>query len=376
MNRVVPSTRLLAGFFTLATAGAAHAALVPPPAIPIDGGPLGPVEINVGVDGFGYAMSNTPSGTKTDGAQLGTALINASTTTGLIRGTVTVGDYSGLILGYPPGTATAGGQNYTPFSPLYNGYVSIVPNEHIKFSAGQFGTPEGWESAQDWNNYSVYHSMIAFVEPGQSRGVNTNFNYGPVNGVIQFDDGYYSKRFNYLQWLLTYTVSPSFSVTLNGASHTSISGPSLPGIGNLLYNNSALYGGWVSYTMGNFSVTPEIQYVYTSALRRYAPAVDISKTAANFTSGVFADYSFGATPYSLGGFVEYATETSAHVDGGNGDFFGYGPGTSLWGGALTPTWQYKYLFARADLAFVHVNATNGSGIKGQFSGILEAGLLY
>ncbi len=372
MRTMALHTRLLATLAATLLCSAAQAMISAPADVPIDGGPLGPMEINVGVDGLAFATSNTPNGIKTDGTQLDTALINVSTTTGLIRGDIEVGQYSGLILGYPAGTATPSGQNFTPFSPLFNGYVSVVPSDHIKFSAGQFGTPEGFESGQDWNNYSIFHSMIAYVEPGQSRGVNTVFNYGPISGVVQFDDGYYSKRINYLQWLVTYTLNPSLSVTLNGASHTSVSGPNLPGIGNLLYNNSALYGGWVTYSAGNFTITPEIQYVYTDKLLRYTPA--ITKTAANFTSGIFADYGFGTSPYSLGAFVEYASETSAHADGATADFFGYGPETSLWGGALTPTWQYKQLFARTDLAFSHVNSS--AGIKTQFAAVLEAGLLY
>jgi hypothetical protein len=373
---MAPAARLLAALGFCLAAPAAQAMIGAPPDVPIDGGPLGPMEINVGVDGLAFATTDTPAGDKTDGIQLDTALINASTTTGLIRGDVEVGQYTNLILGYEPGGATPGGPNYSSFSPLFNGYLSIVPSSHIKFSVGQFGTPEGFESGQDWNNYSIYHSMIAFVEPGQSRGVNTSFNYGPVDGVIQFDDGYYSKRINYLQWLVTYTFGPALNVTLNGGSHTSVTGPAVTGIGNLLYNNSSLYGGWVTYTAGNFTVTPEVQYVYTSPIRKYAPDVSITKSAANFTSAIFADYGFGASPYSLGGFVEYASETSAHADGGAGDFFGYGPETSLWGAAITPTWQYKQLFARTDLAFSHVNATDGAGIRAQFDAVLEVGLLY
>ena len=378
MIRMASKTRLVTGFISslgaVVAAPAAQAALIPPPAITIDGGPFGPMEVNVGVDGFGYVTSNTPRGTKSNGFQLGTALVNIATTTGLVRGTVTIGDYSGLILGYAPGSATSGGQNYTPFSPLYNGYISIVPNDHIKFSAGQFGTPEGFESAQDWNDYSIFHSEIAYVEQGQSRGVNTVIDEGPINAVVQFDDGFYSKRFNYLQWLVTYTINPTFSITVNGGSHLSVTGPNVPG--NLLYNNSALYGGWITYSIGNFTVTPEVQYVYTNPVRKYAASTVITKTAGNLTSGIFADYVFSNTPYSLGGFVEYATEKSAHADGSAGDFFGFGPCSSLWGGAITPTWEYKYLFARTDLAFVHVNNGDGSGVKAQFAAILEGGLLF
>jgi hypothetical protein len=376
MRNIAVSARALAGLAPLLAAPFAHAALPSQTPIAIDGGPIGPIEINVGADGFGYIQTDAPAGTKTTGFQLGTALVNISTTTGLVRATVTVGPYSGLVLGYAPGTSTPGGQNYAPFSPLYNGYVSIVPNDHISFSAGQMGTPEGWESAQDWNNYSIFHSEIAYVEPGQARGVRANINEGPISAVVQLDDGYYSKRMNYMQLLATYTISPSLSITFNGATHIGTTGPYVPGIGNLLYNNSSLYGGWISYTKGNFTVTPEVQYVYTNPLHRYAPAAEIGGFAANFTSGVFADYTFAGTPYSLGGFTEYATETPSHKNGGSGDYFGFGPGSSLWGAALTPSWVHDKIFARADLAYVHVNTTNGGGIQSQFYGIGEVGLLY
>ena len=375
MNRMAPATRLFACLTLAACPALAHAALAPPAPIALDGGPLGPIEIDIGADGFGYAMSNTPDGIKTAGAQLQNALIGVSTTTGILRATIRVGAYSGLVLGYPPGSATPGGQNYLPFSGLYAGFLSLVLNSHLTVSAGQLGTPEGFESAQDWNNYSIYHSEIAFVEPAQARGVNASWSYGPLNGVVQLDDGYYTKRTNYLQWLVTYVADPTLSITLNGASHISTTGPDVTGIGNLLYNNSSLYGGWVTYTAGNFTVTPEIQYEYTNPVTRYAPQATLAGAAANLTSGVFADYGFGKTPYSLGGFVEYASETPAHRDGNAGDYFGYGPGTTLWGGAITPTWQYKNLFARTDLAFVHINKGSG-GINTQVSAIAEIGLLY
>ncbi|MEE3500566.1 outer membrane beta-barrel protein [Acidiphilium acidophilum] len=374
MKRMVFAARLL-GCASVLVPAAAQAALAPPAPIALDGGPLGPIEINIGADGFGYAMDNAAPGDKSSGFQLQNALIGVSTTTGILRATVRVGAYSGLVLGYPPGSATPGGQNYLPFSGLYAGYLSLVFNSHLTISAGQLGTPEGFESAQDWNNYSIYHSEIAFVEPAQSRGVNASGSYGAFNGVVQLDDGYYTRRLNYLQWLVTYVASPTLSVTLNGASHLGTTGPDVTGIGNLLYNNSSLYGGWVTYTGGNFTVTPEIQYEYTGPIHRYAPQAELAGAAANFTCAVFADYAFGKSPYSLGGFIEYATETPAHRDGNAGDYFGYGPGTNLWGTAITPTWQFKNLFARTDLAFVHINKGTG-GITTQVSAIAEVGILY
>ncbi|GBQ29869.1 hypothetical protein [Acidiphilium acidophilum] len=57
MKRMVFAARLL-GCASVLVPAAAQAALAPPAPIALDGGPLGPIEINIGADGFGYAMDN------------------------------------------------------------------------------------------------------------------------------------------------------------------------------------------------------------------------------------------------------------------------------------------------------------------------------
>ncbi len=64
------------GFVAASSILAIHAAqaMSGPTAIQIDGGPLGPLQLSGGVDGYGYYVSNTPSGTLSNGINVANAL--------------------------------------------------------------------------------------------------------------------------------------------------------------------------------------------------------------------------------------------------------------------------------------------------------------
>src|ERR1700722_11095144 len=78
---------------------AAHA-LNGPSAIQIDGGPLGPLQINGGIDGYGFVQSgastNSLLGTdRTVGVNVGSALIELQKTSGILQFNVEVGSNGG-----------------------------------------------------------------------------------------------------------------------------------------------------------------------------------------------------------------------------------------------------------------------------------------
>jgi hypothetical protein len=139
--------------------------------------------------------------------------------------------------------------------------------------------------------------------------------------------------------------------------------------------NSQMVGGYYSWTQGNLNLVPEVQYVYAKADQK----LGIFKSTANLGAAVFGDYAFGTSPYSLGGWVEYEKSQGA------GSWF-VGPNSEAVGFAVSPTWQYKDLFARVNAGALYLlnnkydGATYGYGHNGtdkvQFTGTLEAGLLF
>jgi hypothetical protein len=353
-------------------------ALNGPTSIQIDGGPLGPLQLSGGMDGYFYAQSGTGTesavGNNVTGANLSTALIEMQKTTGLMQFTIEVGPYGGaLILGAKPTKASL---NIFRASPLYAGYVTLAPtNSPVTISVGQIPSLEGYETV-DWYNSNIFASDIFAVENLQSVGVSANYTKGPVSLTIDYGDGWDTRVFNFVQALGTYNFNSNNSINIYYAGNVSRTGlnaltyfgTSVAGYG-AQYINSQMFGGWYSYTQGNLTIVPEVQYVYAKPDQ----LVGINKFTSNFGAAVFSDYTFGTSPYSLGAMAEYFDSN------GKSNWF-IAPEAKGYGIEATPTWQYKDLFLRGSVGFLHL--TNGSAYGAADNGkdvvqsALEAGFLF
>jgi hypothetical protein len=384
------------GFVAASSLLALHSAnaLSGPTAITIDGGPLGSLSLSGGVDGYAYynsGTSNTGSilGNTSNGAFVGSALTELQKTTGQLQFTIEIGSNGGT-----SSLGTAHSQtSITQYStgPLYAGYLTIAPTAvpGLTISGGQLGSLEGWESGVDWNNANQLTTEIFFVQNSQARGVEASYTTGPFAGTIEFGDGYDSGVWNYIQALGTYTINSDNAASIYLGANLGSTGPNAQtfvGTGNAaaLYSNSDLIGAFYNFTTGSLNLVPEVQYQYTKA----KAIIGLSKPATNFGAAVFADYSIGTTPYSVGAWIEGFTSHTSNQDGAN---FFIGPDAQGVGISVSPTWQYKDLFARADLGGLWLTRntfTNSAGVKSvygygnygtghaAFNSTLEAGLLF
>jgi hypothetical protein len=382
------------GFVAASSLLALHAAqaMSGPTAITIDGGPLGSLSVSGGADGYGYYLSQTndagnlPFSNKSNGAYLANALIEVQKTTGPLQFTIEVGSNGGAVtLGTAPSQTSI---NTFSTGPLYAGYVTVAP-EGMPFtiSAGQIGSLEGWESGVDWNNANQLTTEIFYVQNSQSRGVSGTLTEGPVTATVTFGDGYDNGVWNYIQFLASYTINSNNIASLYGGANLGTTGPNAVSYADdsPVYANSNMIGGFYNFTVGNLNLVPEVQYQYTKA----RSIIGLSKPASNLGAAVFADYSIANTPYSIGAWAEYWTSHSAASTATSPNNFAWfiGPNSSGVGASITPTWQYKDLFARFDAGYIyllhHVDANgftygygdNGTG-RGMFTGTLEAGLLF
>jgi len=384
------------GFIAASSLVALHAAqaMSGPSSIQIDGGPLGALQISGGIDGYGYYLGETnesgnlPFSNKSLGSDVANGLVEVQKTDGELQFTVEVGSNGGAV------TLGAGAPGQTSIStfttgPLYAGYVTVAPTGlPVTISAGQIGSLEGWESGIDWNNANQLTTEIFYVQNSQSRGVSANYTQGPINATVTFGDGYDTGVFNFIQGLVTYTINPTNSVSIYTADNLGRTGLAAYGYGGGSvgsygpeYVNSDMIGGFYSYTMGNLNLVPEVQYQYAKADAK----IGITKGTYNLGAAVFADYSLSSTsPYSVGAWVEYFT---SHTSAADETTWFIGPDAQGVGLSVTPTWQYKDLFARADAGYIyllHNKAADGFtsygyGDKkdhGEVVGTLEAGLLF
>jgi hypothetical protein len=391
------------GFIAASSLVALHAAqaMSGPTAIQIDGGPLGALQISGGIDGYGYYLGDTtesgnlPGTNKSLGADVANGLIEVQKTDGELQFTVEVGSNGGAV------TLGAGAPGQTSIStfttgPLYAGYITVAPSGlPVTFSAGQIGSLEGWESGIDWNNANQLTTEIFYVQNSQSRGVSANYTQGPINATVTFGDGYDTGVWNFIQGLITYTINPTNSVSVYTADNLGTTGLAAYGYGGGTvgsygpeFVNSDMIGGFYSYTMGNLNLVPEVQYQIAKGNSKLGigttdpnTGVFYSKASSNLGAAIFADYSLSSTsPYSLGAWVEYWNSK------GTASWF-IGSDSEGIGASLTPTWQYKDVFARADAGYVwllHNKAADGvttygygdNKDHGEFVGTLEAGLLF
>ena len=381
------------GFVAASSLLALHSAkaMSGPSGITIDGGPLGPLSLSGGFDGYGYVLSNTPNGVQDSGANIGSAMIELQKTTGQLQFTLEVGSSSYQTLGAlsfdSRGKVSNTSTNTYITGPLYLGYATFAPkNMPFTISAGQLPSLEGYEAATDWSDPSQFTTAIFYVQNSNARGVMGTLTEGPVAATVEFGDGYDSGVWNYLQALVTYTINDNNVLNVYGGFHTGTTGPNswayggtTTGLGNA-YVNSNIIGAYYSYTMGNLNLVPEVQYQYAKEDAK----VGIMGPANDLGAAVFADYTIPNSPYSIGGWVEYYTShSSAAANYG----FAFGPNAQAIGVAVSPTWQYKDLFARANLGYLYLlHNTDALGNKfgygtsgterGQFMGTLEAGVLF
>jgi hypothetical protein len=376
------------GFVAASSLLALHAAnaMSGPTAITIDGGPLGSLSLSGGVDGYGYVTAptneNSVAGNTSNGAYVGSALTELQKTSGELQFTIEIGSNGGAAsLGTPHGQTSI-----STFStgPLYAGYLTLAPAAvpGLTISGGQLVSLEGWESGVDWNNANQLTTEIFYVQNSQARGVEASYTTGPFTGTVQFGDGYDNGVWNYIQFLGTYAINSTNAASIYGGANLGTTGPFVTSYGgdSAFYANSDLIGGFYNFTMGNLNLVPEVQYQQTRAIAK----IGLTKPSSNFGAAVFADYTIGTSPYSIGGWVEYWTSHTSNQDGV--DWF-IGPNSQGVGVSISPTWQYKDLFARADVGGLYLTNNKFDGVKygyggafgsgkGVFQGTLEAGLLF
>ncbi len=365
-------------------------ALTAPPEIKIDGGPLGQLELSGGMSGYFDFASGTADSSATPGsfsgispanANLDSLLVELQKTTGVLQYTIEVGPYNGTpALGGPPAKATT---NFFRTGPLYFGYITIAPPDSpVTISAGQLSSLEGYEAGPSWLNANLYTSELWYVQNSNSVGVSANYTHGPVSVTVTYGDGWDTRVFNFLQALGTYSFSSNNALSLYYAGNLGRTGAdastynqSSVGFGNN-YVNSQMYGAFYSFTAGNLNLVPEVQYVYAKVDHQ----AGVDKFTSNFGALVLGDYTFGSSPYSLGGMAEYFTSN------GPSTWF-IAPHAEAVGFELSPTWQYKNIFFRASATYLHMlnGSYAGDGTTGAYGGDghgkdsaelgLEAGLL-
>ncbi len=354
---------------------------LPPPKYTI--GPLG----DIYVDGIGsglYQWQSNPVPNVLPGNMRNVGGINngqifVQKTDGLFQFYAQAGAYSITSLGSPYiSTPLATWGANSPSGNLWGwfpqGFAKIVPNDSLSFEAGKLPTLIGAEYTFSFENINIERGLLWNQEPAISKGGQVNYTLGPAAFSLSFTDGFDSGVWNWLTGSVTYTLNPSNSFGFVGGGNLGLTKTNTLRA-PILQNNSQIYNLIYTYNSDPWIIQPYFQATHVQGNDAvYGPG------AATFGGALLVNYDIGAVlnlaGVNLGGRVEYIGTT------GSNNLL-YGAGSHAFSLTFTPTYQYKYFFARGEVSWVKAGAiteglafgTNGTATS-QTRLLVETGILF
>ncbi|HTP78500.1 MAG TPA: outer membrane beta-barrel protein [Rhizomicrobium sp.] len=350
----------LAGPFALSGAALADALPTPAMAGPLaaNGSPFsidlpdwmgpagGKVYVGGAVSGLAYWQSNPTFAANGDASSLldvSNAQVWIEKTDGWFQYYAQFGAYSMPTVGVPYTKATTADPASFGFVPV--AYVKLQGQgdwSAFSLEGGKLPTLIGDEYTFTFENMNIERGLLWNVEPAVSTGVQANYSNGPLTVSLSWNDGTYAKVWNWISGLVSYGFN-------GGADTVAFSGGGNLGSGNFSFLNSgSVYDLIWTHTSGNWVISPYIQFNET-------PAIESVKGSSVFGAAVLASYSFDDN-WKLAGRLEYETESGHANVFTTPDIIGYGPGSNAFSITVTPTYQYKQFFGRAELSYITVGS--------------------
>lgn len=336
-------------------------------------GPLGKLALNGIHSGFVVGQDHPVAQDQAARADISNAQVFLQKVTGTVQFYLQVGAYNLPSLGFPLISTAATVGNY--FGPIPVAYVKFVPKGDFSLEIGKLPAPLGAESTFTFQNMNIERGLIWNQENDVSRGMQLNYTKGRLSSSLEWNDGFYSNRFNWLTGSATYTINSADNIQLvagGNLGRTSYSGVVTP----LFQNNSEIYDLIYTHTTGKWILQPYFQYTRVPADLK----IGVARTTS--TQGEAFLTSYHLTPHVfLPIRIAYISSSGNSRDGSVNLL--YGPGSAAASLTLTPTYQKKAFFTRAEFSFVPVMwSTPGDsfGSRGlnnsQVRGMVETGFMF
>ena len=357
-----------------------------PNPISFDLGPLGPVYYTGVVSGLGLWQNNIFPGDQHSLASLSNGQFSFQKIDGLFQYYLQVGAYTIPSLGAPYiNTGPATGDF---FGPLPLAWAKVAPSDGFSIQGGKIPTLIGAENTFSFQNMNIERGLLWAQEPAISRGGQLNYTAGPVAYALSWNDGFYSNRYTWLSGSATYTLDSANSFVLAAGgnfAHTSKVTTTTPFFETtatpLFQNNETLFTLVYTYNSAPWTITPYFQFTHVPA----ASSIGAFSSASTIGGAILANYSFGDDSpmpgVSLPIRFEYIGSTGSLANGAPNLL--YGPGSNAWSITVTPTYQYKIFFARAEFSHVGTSNTTPGVVFGpqgtnttQTRFLFEAGVIF
>jgi hypothetical protein len=331
-------------------------------------------DINGVASGIGIVQNHAVSGDRSARVDASNAKVIIQKADGLIQYYLDVGAYSFPEVG--AAYISSGNAVNRLFGPLPNGYLKIAPTSNFSIMAGNLPTLFGQEYSFTFQNMNIERGLLWSQENIVNRGVQANYTLGPVTAALSWNNGFYSKSYTWVTGAVTWAVNSSNSVEFVGGGQVGFSHFSnfaTP----LLANNSQIYDLEYTYSSSPWIVQPYLQFVVLPHNR----SLEVFRTTSTTAEALLVSYAL-TDNFFLAGRLEGVTSSGSPTDG-SANLLGYGVGSNAWSITLTPTYQYKNFFARAEASFVQAVQYTAGDVFGnqnrnpaQVRGLLETGILF
>ncbi|MBW4038575.1 MAG: porin [Acidobacteria bacterium] len=314
----------------------------------IDAGPFGPLDISGVLTGFGSWQGYPIPSDRPARADISNGLLFLQKSTGRVQFFLQVGAYNFPSLGTPLLSTAATVSDY--FGPLPVAYLKLAPNQSLSFVIGKLPSLLGTEYTFSFENMNIERGLLWNQENDVNRGIQINYSKGKFASSVVWSDGFYSNRYNWITGALTYSPTPADSIQVIAAGnlgHTGYSSIATP----LYQNNSDIYNLIYTHTAKRWTIQPYLQFTHVPLDLK----IGIPHAASTQSGAVLGTYTL-AHGFSLAGRAEFIASTgSAARQSVN---LLYGPGSRALSLTLTPTYQNKAFFARAEISLTQAIHTS------------------
>jgi hypothetical protein len=341
---------------------------------------VGPVYVTGAASGLAQIQTNALPADRTRQLDIDNAQVFLNKPSGQWQFFVQAGYYAIPALGAP--YVHAVDTTPTLFTTFPVAYLKYAATDNISIIAGKLPTLIGAESTFSYQNLNIQRGLLWNQENAINRGVQATYTSGPLTIAASVNDGFYSDRYSWVSLSASYALDKANTLAViagDNTSHTSVSSARTP----LFQNNEQIVNLIYTRTQGPWSIQPYLQYTHVPRI----PQLGAGDSANTYGGAILLSYDFGSAPaaYRTPGLklpvrLEYIASSGTAAHGAPNLL--YGPGSAAWSLTITPTYQYKKFFARAEISYVGTRKTTpglafgGDGNnRTQVRGLLEAGFL-
>jgi putative OmpL-like beta-barrel porin-2 len=256
-------------------------------------------------------------------------------------------------------------------------YLKIAPTDSFSIMAGNLPTLIGAEYTFTFENMNIERGLLWNQENAINRGVQVNYSKGPLSGSLSWNNGFYSHSYTWLIGSLAWTINPANTLSFVGGGNLGFA-KSTQLVTPLLNNNGQIYNLIYEYNNSPWIIEPYFQ----ETVIPHNPSIGVLKATETIGGAILASYAFTDKIF-LAGRAEYiGTTGNGNTTNGAANLL-YGVGSEAWSLTLTPTFQWKQFFFRAEASYVQAMSYTAGSVFGkqgtnpaQVRGLIETGVIF